>query len=107
MLPAQAITMAAALNDVGSWALISFQATFYTRVYELTPDVYAPALATILPIGGIVGGVGGGLLADWLSKIGGRGWLTAGACRSCGWSRGATGHGGHAHLLWWCAVTSA
>ena len=71
--------MAAALNDVGSWALISFQATFYTRVYELTPDVYAPALATILPIGGIVGGVGGGLLADWLSKIGGRGWLTAGA----------------------------
>jgi hypothetical protein len=64
---------------VGSWALISFQATFYTRVYELTPDVYAPALATILPIGGIVGGVGGGLLADWLSKIGGRAWLTAGA----------------------------
>ena len=75
----QAITAAAALNDVGSWALISFQATFYTRVYDLTPDVYAPALATILPIGGIVGGVGGGLLADWLSKIGGRSWLTAGA----------------------------
>ena len=83
MLAAQAITMAAALNDVGSWALISFQATFYTRVYELTPDVYAPALATILPIGGIVGGVGGGLLADWLSKIGGRGWLTAGVRCSC------------------------
>ena len=68
---------------MGSWALISFQATFYARVYELAPDVYAPALATILPIGGIVGGVGGGLLADWLSKIGGRAWLTAGAhgCR--------------------------
>ncbi|KAK9839611.1 hypothetical protein WJX81_000780 [Elliptochloris bilobata] len=75
----QAVTAAAALNDVGSWALISFQATFYMRVYDLTPDVYAPALATILPIGGIVGGVGGGLLADWLSRIGGRGWLTAGA----------------------------
>ena len=85
--------MAAALNDVGSWALISFQATFYTRVYELTPDVYAPALATILPIGGIVGGVGGGLLADWLSKIGGRGWLTAGVRRSCDWPLSASGYG--------------
>ena len=102
MLAGQAITMAAALNDVGSWALISFQATFYTRVYELTPDVYAPALATILPIGGIVGGVGGGLLADWLSKIGGRGWLTAGARRSRDWPLSATGHGSHAHLLMSC-----
>lgn len=91
MLTGQAITMAAALNDVGSWALISFQATFYTRVYELTPDVYAPALATILPIGGIVGGVGGGLLADWLSKIGGRGWLTAGARCSCDCFSGHSG----------------
>jgi hypothetical protein len=67
------------MNDVGSWALVSFQATFYSRVYEVGPDVYAPALAAILPIGGIIGGVGGGLAGDWLSRRGGRQWLTAGS----------------------------
>ena len=60
----QAITAAAAINDVGSWSLVAFQATFYQRVYDLGPETYAPALAIILPIGGILGGVGGGLLAD-------------------------------------------
>ncbi|CAL5225376.1 g8181 [Coccomyxa viridis] len=75
----QAVTAAAALNDVGSWALIGFQATFYSRVYEVGPEVYAPALAAILPIGGLLGGVGGGLAGDWLSRKGGRAWLTAGA----------------------------
>jgi hypothetical protein len=35
-------------------------------------------LAVILPVGGILGGVGGGLIADWLSVVGGRYWLTAG-----------------------------
>lgn len=74
----QAVTAAAAMNDVGSWALVSFQATFYSRVYELGPDVYAPALAAVLPIGGIIGGVGGGLAGDWLSRRGGRQWLTSG-----------------------------
>ena len=44
------------------------------------PEVYAPALAAILPIGGVIGGVGGGLAGDWLSRNGGRAWLTAGAC---------------------------
>ncbi|CAL8467087.1 g6623 [Coccomyxa elongata] len=75
----QAVTAAAAMNDVGSWALVSFQATFYSRVYDLGPDVYAPALAAVLPIGGIIGGVTGGLMGDWLSRRGGRQWLTAGA----------------------------
>ena len=74
----QAVTAAAAMNDVGSWALVSFQATFYSRVYDLGPDVYAPALAAVLPIGGIIGGVTGGLMGDWLSRRGGRQWLTAG-----------------------------
>ena len=74
----QAVTAAAALNDVGSWALIGFQATFYSRVYEVGPEVYAPALAAILPVGGLLGGVGGGLAGDWLSRNGGRAWLTAG-----------------------------
>lgn len=70
--------MAAAFNDVGSWALVGWQATFYQRVYELGPDVYAPALAGILPIGGILGGVGGGLMGDWLSRKGGLSILTSG-----------------------------
>ena len=57
---------------------MSWQATFYQRVYELGPDTYAPALAGILPIGGIIGGVGGGLVGDWLSRRGGLQILTAG-----------------------------
>ena len=78
-LPAvQAVTLAAAFNDVGSWALVGWQATFYQRVYDLGPDVYAPALAGILPIGGILGGVGGGLMGDWLSRRGGLQILTSG-----------------------------
>ena len=73
------LTAAATLNDVGSWALVAWQATFYQRVYEITPDTYAPLLAVVIPIGGIVGGVGAGLLGDWLNRIGARGWITAGA----------------------------
>ncbi|GAB4820526.1 hypothetical protein N2152v2_007572 [Parachlorella kessleri] len=73
----QAITFASAINDVGSWALVSWQATFYQRVYHLAPDVYAPLLAVVIPIGGIVGGVGAGALGDWLNRVGGRYWLTA------------------------------
>jgi MFS family permease len=73
------VTLAAALNDVGSYAFLAWQSTFYERVYHLEPATYAPMLAAVLPIGGIVGGVGGGLLADALSKIGQRYWLTVGA----------------------------
>ena len=120
-LHAQAVTFACALNDVGSWSLIAWQATFYERVYELGSETYAPLLAVIIPVccvvlhpqpkpcsaavltamsssgpdstlpgpsvdivtqvGGIIGGVGGGLCGDWLSRIGGRQWLTAGARR--------------------------
>ena len=72
------MTFACALNDVGSWSLVAWQATFYQRVYDLSADTYAPLLAVIIPIGGILGGVGGGLCGDWLSRIGGRQWLTAG-----------------------------
>jgi hypothetical protein len=74
----QATTVAAALNDVGSYALIAWHSTFYERVFGLDSGVYAPMLAVILPVGGILGGVGGGLIADWLSVVGGRYWLTAG-----------------------------
>jgi predicted MFS family arabinose efflux permease len=74
------LTAAAAFNDVGSWALVSWQATFYQRVYGLTPETYAPLLAVVIPVGGIVGGVGAGLFGDWLNRIGARGWITSGAC---------------------------
>jgi MFS family permease len=73
------LTAAAAFNDVGSWALVAWQATFYQRVYELTPDTYAPLLAIVIPVGGIIGGVGAGLFGDTLNRIGARGWITAGA----------------------------
>lgn len=74
----QATTIAAALNDLGSYALIAWHSTFYERVFGLDSGVYAPMLAIILPVGGILGGVGGGLIADYLSVVGGRYWLTAG-----------------------------
>jgi MFS family permease len=76
----QATTLAAALNDLGSYALIAWHSTFYERVFGLDSGVYAPMLAVILPVGGILGGVGGGLIADYLSVVGGRYWLTAGRC---------------------------
>lgn len=76
----QATTIAAALNDLGSYALIAWHSTFYERVFGLDSGVYAPMLAVILPVGGILGGVGGGLIADYLSVVGGRYWLTAGGC---------------------------
>lgn len=79
----QAITFACALNDVGSWALVSWHATFYTRVFGIGPDIYAPMLAAIIPIGGIIGGVGSGLMGDWLSRTGNRHWLTSGVCLLC------------------------
>ncbi len=68
------------MNDVGSWALISWHATFYARVYDLSAEVYGPLLAVVVPVGGLLGGVGGGLMGDWLSRIGERRWLTSGAC---------------------------
>lgn len=73
------LTAASTFNDIGSWALVAWQATFYQRVYEITPDTYAPLLAVVIPVGGLVGGVGAGILGDWLNRIGGRGWITAGA----------------------------
>eukprot|EP00198_Chlamydomonas_reinhardtii_P005222 XP_001694558.1 predicted protein [Chlamydomonas reinhardtii] len=73
------VTLAAALNDVGSYALIAWQSTFYERVYGLSSAAYAPVLAALLPIGGILGGVGGGYLADRLSRSGKRWWVTFGA----------------------------
>lgn len=48
-------TLAASLNDVGSTALIAFHSTFYERIFHLDASEYSPALAAILPIGGILG----------------------------------------------------
>ena len=59
------VTLAAALNDVGSYALIAWQSTFYERVYGLSSAAYAPVLAALLPIGGILGGVG-----EWRGALG-------------------------------------
>lgn len=75
----QATTFAAAMNDVGGWGLIAWQAIFYERVFSLPSDQYALILAAIIPIGGVFGGVGGGLASDWLSKTGNRFFLTFGA----------------------------
>lgn len=72
-------TLAAALNDLGSYALIAWQSIFLERVYHLDSSYYAPILAILLPVGGIIGGVGGGSLADKLAKKGQRAWVTGGA----------------------------
>lgn len=54
--PFMATTLAASFNDVASYALIAWQSTLYERVYGLTAASYAPVLATLLPVGGILGG---------------------------------------------------
>jgi hypothetical protein len=77
----QALTAAAAFNDVGSWALVSWQATFYQRVFSLTPDTYAPLLAVVIPVGGLVGGVGAG-------------------APGCGHPRGGPGGGRRSRCAW-------
>lgn len=64
---------------MGIWSLIAWQATFYERAFGLPAATYGPMLAVILPVGGILGGVGGGLLGDKFSRVGKRPWLTAGA----------------------------
>jgi predicted MFS family arabinose efflux permease len=68
--PWRLITAAAVMTDFGAWALISFQSTFYERVFGLSAATYSPVLACILPIAGIAGGVGGSLLVDRLSANG-------------------------------------
>eukprot|EP00210_Caulerpa_lentillifera_P005112 g4884.t1 len=74
----QFTTLAASLNDVGFWSLISWQALFYERIYDLPSSTYAPLLAAIIPISGIVGGIGGSLMSDWLAKQNRRYLLTVG-----------------------------
>lgn len=72
-------TGAAAMNDVGSYALTAWQSQYYERVLHLTPAQYAPVLAMLLPLAGVVGGVGGGLVADRLASRNLRWVTTAGA----------------------------
>jgi hypothetical protein len=55
-----ALTGAAAVNDVASWGLIGWQSSFYARVFELEPAVYAPLVAVGISAGGLVGGIGSG-----------------------------------------------
>jgi len=73
------VCAAAALVDIGGWSMIAFHATFYETVFELPHETYAPLLALCIPIGGIVGGVGGGFMGDKLSQNGKRSLLTGGA----------------------------
>lgn len=75
-----AVTGAAMLNDLGGWSLIAFQSAFYERTFDLDPSVYNPMLAWIIPLSGIIGGMGGGWLCDKLcvsAPRSGRRWLLA------------------------------
>lgn len=45
------------MMDVGAWTLIAFQSSFFERVHNITPDVYAPLLAVAIPVGGASGGI--------------------------------------------------
>lgn len=74
-----ALTAAAGVNDVGSWALVAWQGPFYQRVYDVGPEVYAPMLAVVIPVAGLLGGVGTGLAGDWLQRRGLGSLLTVGA----------------------------
>jgi len=72
------VSVASAVVDVGVWSLISWQATFYERVFDLPSSTYAPLLAAIIPAAGILGGVGGGMLGDRLARVNRRAIVTAG-----------------------------
>jgi hypothetical protein len=77
-----AVTGAAMLNDLGGWSLIAFQSAFYERTFDLEPSVYNPMLAWIIPLSGVIGGMGGGWLCDKLgvsAPRSGRRWLLAGS----------------------------
>jgi len=62
------ITASATLQDIGGWSLIAWQAALYQREYGMDPAEYAPYLAAVLPLGGLMGGIGGAKLIDWFSS---------------------------------------
>ena len=64
------ITASATLQDIGGWSLIAWQASLYQREYGMDPAEYAPYLAAVLPLGGLIGGIGGAKLIDWFSSPG-------------------------------------
>ena len=66
----QKVTAAATLTDVASWSMIAFQAAFYERVFSLSPAEYDPLLALVIPLAGVVGGLGGGWICDRLQAQG-------------------------------------
>ena len=70
-------TAAAMLNDFGGWTLIAWQPAFYERVHHLPVETYSHLLAIILPVGGALGGIGGGFVADYVAGRfpAGRKWL--------------------------------
>ena len=60
------LTASATFQDLGLWALVTWQPLFYERVFNVASEVYSPWLAVAVPIGGILGGIGGGVASDWL-----------------------------------------
>ena len=62
------LTAAATFQDLGLWALVTWQPLFYERVFGVESEVYSPWLAVAVPIGGILGGIGGGVASDWLRR---------------------------------------
>ena len=62
------LTAAATFQDLGLWALVTWQPLFYERVFNVESQVYSPWLAVAVPIGGILGGIGGGVASDWLRR---------------------------------------
>ena len=61
-------TLGATFQDLAFWSVAAWQASFYERVFNLTPDVYSPWLAFAIPVGGLVGGLGGGVLGDAIAR---------------------------------------
>ncbi|KAG1672140.1 hypothetical protein FOA52_001728 [Chlamydomonas sp. UWO 241] len=78
------VTVASAFNDLCSYALLLWLSTFYERTYHMDSSQYAPVMAVILPVGRIIGGVGGGWVADQVAKRAAtegritRAWITGG-----------------------------
>eukprot|EP00117_Sycon_ciliatum_P028397 scpid29311/ scgid5891/ Protein spinster homolog 1; Protein not really started; Spinster-like protein len=68
--PFIALCVAASVRNLGGYSLGSWLATFYRVHYDQSAEQYGATVALVSLFGGLLGSMGGGLLADMLSARG-------------------------------------
>jgi MFS family permease len=59
------VFVAAAIRNMGGYALGAFEATFYAHTHGLNPLQYGLFLSFVVPVGGCIGSLWGGYAGDW------------------------------------------